>query len=145
MDHLPEEQKGILYRGDYLILCNPMPVFFPHFTVSHLDHRPQIITEQIDTFLQLIADLGPGWAVLYNGPRVTTGASAPDHLHFQIIPSGRMPIEKAILEKKRLALLTPVSDCILYRVKDLGREVVVLEGVWLCRPWGVRSIVFSSP
>ena len=126
VDHLPEDQKGILYRGDYLILCNPMPVFFPHFTVSHLDHRPQIITEQIDAFLQLIADLGSGWAVLYNGPRC--GASAPDHLHFQVVPSGRMPIEKEILEKKRLALLTPVSDCLLYRVKDLGREVVVLEG-----------------
>jgi hypothetical protein len=39
-----------------------------------------------------------------------------------------MPIEKEILERKRLALLTPVSDCLLTRVKDLGREVVVLEG-----------------
>jgi hypothetical protein len=123
---LPEDQKGILHRGEYLILCNPMPVFSPHFTVSHLDHRPQIITEQIDAFLQLIADLGSGWAVLYNGPRC--GASAPDHLHFQVVPLGQMPIEKEILERKRLALLTPVGDSLLYRVKDLGREVVVLEG-----------------
>jgi hypothetical protein len=123
---LPEDQKGILYRDEYLLLCNPMPVFSPHFTVSHLDHRPQIIKEQIDAFLQLIDDLGSGWAVLYNGPRC--GASAPDHLHFQAVPSDQMPIEKEIPEKKRLAPLTPVGDCLLYRLKDLGREVVVLEG-----------------
>jgi Domain of unknown function (DUF4922) len=126
LDHLPEGQKGILHRDEYLILCNPMPVFSPHFTISHLDHRRQAITEQINTFLQLMADFGSGWTVLYNGPRC--GASAPDHLHFQVVPSGQMPIEKEILEKKRLALLTPVGDCLLYRVKDLGREVVVLEG-----------------
>jgi hypothetical protein len=126
LDHLPEDQKGILHRGEYLILCNPMPVFSPHFTVSHLDHRPQIITEQIDALLHLIADLGSGWTVLYNGPRC--GASAPDHLHFQVIPSQQMPIEQEILERKRLALLTPVGDCLLYRLKDLGREIVVLEG-----------------
>jgi hypothetical protein len=125
-DRLPKDQKGILHRGEYLILCNPMPVFSPHFTVSHLDHRPQIITEQIDAFLQLIADLGSGWAVLYNGPRC--GASAPDHLHFQVVPSGQMPIEKEILQKKRFSLMTTVNRCLLYRVKDLGREVVVLEG-----------------
>jgi hypothetical protein len=115
-----------LYRGEYLILCNPMPVFFPHFTVSHLNHREQRIEEQIDSFLRLIADLGSGWAVLYNGARC--GASAPDHLHYQLVPSGQMPIEKELLENERLALLTPVGTSSLYRLKGLGREVVVLEG-----------------
>ncbi len=40
LDRLPESQKGIFYRSEYLILCNPMPVFPSHFIVSHLDHRP---------------------------------------------------------------------------------------------------------
>jgi hypothetical protein len=66
MDNLPKSQQGILYQDDYLILCNPMPVFSSHFTVSHLDHRFQAIGEHMDTFLQLMADLGSGWAVLYN-------------------------------------------------------------------------------
>ncbi len=129
LDHLLQGQKGILYRGEYLILCNPMPVFFPHFTVSHLDHCDQLIEERVDSFLRLIADLGPGWAVLYNGPRC--GASAPDHLHYQVVPSGRMPIEKESLDKERLARLTPVGTSLLYRLKGLGREVVVLEGTGL--------------
>ena len=127
LDHLPQAQKGILYRGEYLILCNPMPVFSSHFTVSHPDHRPQTITEHVDNYLQLIADLGPGWAVLYNGPRC--GASAPDHLHFQVIPSGQLPIEKEMREEKRVTLMTQINDgVVLYRVKELGRETMVLEG-----------------
>ena len=126
LDHLPESQKGIFYRKDYLILCNPMPVFSPHFTISHLDHRLQTIAEHIDAFLQLIADFGSGWMVLYNGPRC--GASAPNHLHFQAAPSGNMPIEKEIREEKRLTLMTKVDGILIYRVKDLGREVLILEG-----------------
>lgn len=126
LDHLPEGQKGILLRSDYLILCNPMPVFSSHFTVSHIDHRLQAITEHIDTFLLLMADLGSGWMVLYNGPKC--GASAPDHLHFQAAPSGQMPIEKEIREGGKLTLMKQVDGVLLYRVRDLGREVIILEG-----------------
>ena len=126
LDHLPEGQKGILLRSDYLILCNPMPVFSSHFTVSHLDHRLQVIAEHIDTFLQFMADFGSGWTVLYNGPRC--GASAPDHLHFQVAPSGQMPIEKEIREGKRLTLMKQDDNVLLFRLRDLGREVIILEG-----------------
>jgi len=126
LDHLPAGQKGILYRSEYLILCNPMPVFSSHFTISHLDHRLQSIAEHIDILLQLMADFGSGWTVLYNGSKC--GASAPDHLHFQAAPSGQMPIEKGIREEKRLTLMTQVEGVLLYRVRDLGREVIILEG-----------------
>jgi len=126
LNHLPEGQKGILYGSDYLILCNPMPVFPSHFTISHLDHRRQNIAEYIDSLLQLMADFGFGWTVLYNGPKC--GASAPDHLHFQAIPSGQMPIEKEIREVKRLALIKQVDGVLVYRVRDLGRGVIILEG-----------------
>jgi len=126
LNHLPAEQKGILYRSDYLILSNPMPVFPSHFTISHLDHRRQAIIEHIETLLQLMADFGSGWTVLYNGPRC--GASAPDHLHFQAFPSGQMPIEKDIREQKRSALTKQMGGALLYRVKGLGREVMMIEG-----------------
>ena len=39
LEHLPERQKGVLYRREYLILCNPRPIFPAHFTVSHIEHR----------------------------------------------------------------------------------------------------------
>jgi ribosomal protein S18 acetylase RimI-like enzyme len=126
LDHLPEGQKGILYRNDYLILCNPMPVFPSHFTVSHLDHRLQAIAEHIDALLQLMADFGSGWVILYNGPKC--GASAPDHLHFQAAQSGQMPIEKEIRAAERLTLMIQVDGILIHRVRDLGREAILLEG-----------------
>jgi hypothetical protein len=126
LDHLPEGQKWISYRGDYLILCNPMPVFSSHYTISHLDHRLQSIDKHIVTFLQLMADFGSDWTVLYNGPKC--GASAPDHLHFQVAPMGQLPIEKENQEEKKCTLIRNSDDVLLYRMKNLGREVIVLQG-----------------
>ncbi len=126
LDHLPEKQKGILYRNEYLILCNPMPVFSSHFTVSHVDHRHQAIDGNIDALLQLTADFGAGWTILYNGPRC--GASAPDHHHFQAVSSGQMPIEKELRPKKSLSVATHIDGVLFYHVRHLGREVVILEG-----------------
>ncbi len=126
IDRLPESQKGVLYRSEYLILCNPRPIFPAHFTVSHLEHRGQAIAEEIHTLLRLLAEFGSGWTVFYNGP--DCGASAPDHLHFQAAPTGRMPIEREILEEKRIAEPRRIGGILLYRLKDVGREVAVLEG-----------------
>jgi hypothetical protein len=39
-----------------------------------------------------------------------------------------MPIEKEIRRKKRLTLMTQVDGVLLYRMRDLGREVIILEG-----------------
>jgi hypothetical protein len=120
LDRLPEGQKGILYRNEYLILCNPMPVFPDHLIVSHLDHRLQAIEEHIDLFLRLMGDFGSDWMVLYNGPKC--GASAPDHLHFHASPSGQMPIEKEMHAGNSITLTKQVDGALLYRLRDLGRS-----------------------
>jgi len=125
LDHLPQEQKGILYRGEYLILCNPVPILSSHFTVSHLDHRSQGIEEHIGAFLQLITDLGP------TGGFFTTDRNAglcARPSPFSVARSGQMPIEKEIREGKRLALVKEVDDVLLYRVNNLGRESILVEG-----------------
>jgi hypothetical protein len=126
LNNLPESQKGILYRKKYLILCNPAPVLPSHFTISRLDHCPQAIAENINTFLTLIGDFGSGWVALYNGPKC--GASAPDHLHFQAISAGQMPVEREILAEKRLNRIRQINGVQLSRAKGLGREVIILEG-----------------
>jgi hypothetical protein len=126
LDNLPEGQKAILYRERYLVLCNPMPVFSAHFTIPHLIHSPQAAGESASTLLQLAADLGPAWAILYNGPEC--GASAPDHLHFQAVPSGQMPIEREIRPKERRVLVKRVDGVSIERVREAGREVVILSG-----------------
>ncbi len=138
LDHLPEDQKAILYRSEYLILCNPMPVLSSHFTISHLDHRRQAVAESMDMLLQIMADFGSGWTILYNGPQC--GASAPDHLHFQAVPWKKMPIEKEIREGTRLILTKQVEGVLLYHMRDLGREVIVLKG----EDWAAVMRAFES-
>lgn len=125
LNNLPEEQKGVLYRKEYLILCNPMPVFPGHFTIAGLIHQPQAIAEHVDTFLQLMGDFGNRWSIVYNGPQC--GASAPDHLHFQAIPSGKMPIEMEIAGRRGFVEVTQIDSVRISQAKGFGREIIVLE------------------
>ena len=124
--NLPEKQKGILYRDEYLVLGNPRPAVPLHMTISHLDHLPQEIIAHTDTFLKITADLGANWTTLYNGPGC--GASAPDHLHFQAIPSGQMPIEDELDDRKMPVPFDHNQAIRLYRGVGLGRDVLSLEG-----------------
>jgi hypothetical protein len=123
---LPEEQRGIVLEKEYLILCNPAPVFPSHLTICHLEHRHQSVADNAHSFLQLINDLGDAWIVLYNGPKC--GASAPDHLHFQAAMGGVMPIEREIRLENRLALVRETDGVRLSRARGLGREILVLDG-----------------
>jgi len=120
--NMPGEQKGILYRNRYLILCNPMPIFKNHFTVVGINHEPQEIASSLKSLLQLAADAAPKYAVFYNGP--ACGASAPDHLHFQMVPSHALPFLK---ESKRLPLMKKISFVGFRMGKGLDRSVLVLE------------------
>ena len=88
--HLPSEQKGVLH-GDYMVLCNPFPIFSEHFTIPHLDHVPQLIRDAFEPMLELSTAMGRYYTLFYNGPRC--GASAPDHLHFQGGERGFMPMD----------------------------------------------------
>ena len=124
--HLPSEQRGILYRGCWMILPNPMPVFPFHSTVAHVRHQPQGISGNMAAFLGMVSDFGDGWVVLYNGPKC--GASAPDHLHFQVIPSGLLPVETDVWSPGRLVPLRTDRGNALFRAASLGRQAVVLVG-----------------
>jgi hypothetical protein len=126
VNNLPEGQKGILYRKEFMILCNPMPVFSSHFTIASVWHEPQVIKGAIPTFLRLAADLGDRWVILYNGPKC--GASAPDHLHFQSFHAGHLPIEREMAELERHVAVGCVGSAAFYEVKGVGRTVVVLDG-----------------
>ncbi|KIE16815.1 hypothetical protein DS62_08915, partial [Smithella sp. SC_K08D17] len=120
-ENLPVEQKGILYRNKYLILCNPAPIFKNHFTIVALRHDPQEIATSINGLLDLGADLS-GYAVFYNGP--ACGASAPDHLHFQAIPKNSLPF---FLEFKKLLPVKNKLSVRYSRWKDFDRSVILLE------------------
>lgn len=126
LENLPAEQKWVLYRDEYRILCNPLPLFSHHLTIAHVNHRPQGIAESFDTFLALAADLGEEWVVLYNGPRC--GASAPDHLHLQALPAGKLPVEGDLRKKATLGLISRRDDAALWSARALGRQALILNG-----------------
>ena len=121
-ENLPMEQKGILYKNQYLVLCNPAPIFKNHFTIVSLRHEPQEITSSLTSLLELASDASPEYAVLYNGP--ACGASAPDHFHFQMIPPNDLPFLRGL--KKML----PIKEKSLVRCgrwEILDRSVIFLE------------------
>ena len=124
--NLPAEQKAILYRNNYHILCNPMPIFPGHLTIPHIRHIPQSLAEDMETMLLLADDFGDRTTIFYNGPR--SGASAPDHLHFQAAPRGHMPIEEDVAKQIGKAKKKLIGTVAVFRTKGLGRGVLVIRG-----------------
>jgi hypothetical protein len=125
-ENLPPEQEAICYREDYLILCNPAPIFPGHRTISHICHLPQSLPDHLGIFLQLAADFGSRMTVFYNGP--LAGASAPDHLHFQAAPAGLMPVEAEILHRRKRVGTKRRDGVKIFQATGLGRGILVIEG-----------------
>jgi len=118
----PADQAGILYRSKYLILCNPAPIFKRHFTVVARKHRPQEITSSLNSLLQIACDASPDYTVFYNGP--ACGASAPDHLHFQMVPFRSLPF---LNPPKGTRPVKEISSMRYRAGEGSDRSVMVLE------------------
>lgn len=88
----PAEQIGLDW-GNYTILVNPYPIFDGHLTIACKEHTPQRIDGRIADMMRLAAEL-PGYTIFYNGAKC--GASAPDHMHFQAVPSKYLPIWRKV-------------------------------------------------
>jgi len=125
VQNLPPPQKGVLYRGEFLVLCNPAPIFPQHFTISSVQHLPQALEPFVPLFLDLARDLSPKLAVFYNGPRC--GASAPDHMHFQASPFGLIPVERDALEEARRVFRKKLGSVALSTMKEYGRTTLIIE------------------
>jgi hypothetical protein len=125
LENLPEPQKGILYRDEFILLCNPVPIFTRHLTFSSIHHIPQELESSLSVLLYLARDLSPDFTVFYNGPK--SGASAPDHLHFQVCPRRAIPIEYDAVDmkrRKRLYYKDHVAGCVLM---NYGRTALIVE------------------
>lgn len=85
----PKEQVTFSYDDKFQVLVNPFPILKRHYTISSKTHTPQRFLPYIDSFLRLVSDY-EGDIVFYNGPH--SGASAPDHAHFQAGTSDGIPL-----------------------------------------------------
>ena len=88
-DHRPQEQMSADLYGRYVLLVNPFPITPIHFTIAATTHRPQKMDRTaIFDFLRLARDFS-GYTLLFNG--ALSGASAPDHFHFQLTNTDYYP------------------------------------------------------
>lgn len=124
-DHLPVEQERLPFGSQYLVLCNPYPIFPEHFTISTRQHQPQLIEGRYGDMLEMARRLDQ-FTVFYNGPQ--SGASAPDHMHFQAGTRNYMPLdyEKEEIMKNKLSLVLQNRDGEIYALKNYLRNGFII-------------------
>ena len=83
-----EGQTAIDFKDKYDICINPFPICDEHFTVVSKLHEPQSIEGKVRDFIDL-AQAYPDFIALFNGAK--SGASAPDHMHFQLVNKDYFP------------------------------------------------------
>ena len=88
-ENQPPEQETVMWEDKYKIQVNPYPIFKRHLTISAVEHTPQLISGRFGDMMRLARDL-KDYVVFYNGPH--SGASAPDHMHFQAGLRDELPI-----------------------------------------------------
>ena len=100
----PEEQLTIDLGDDFELMVNPFPVLPMHFTIVRKTHVPQTILENY-TEIHRLPELFPELFVFYNGPM--SGASAPDHMHFQAGIGQELPLMTVLrkFEKEQQVLI----------------------------------------
>lgn len=123
--NLPPAQRAVAFGDDYIVLCNPFPIFPQHFTIPHKAHRPQRIADAFPAMLDLARAMHARYTIFYNGPRC--GASAPDHLHFQAGDTGFMTIESEYERLKREPIVT-TRDLAVFAAPS-ARPFVSIESV----------------
>ena len=107
-DNRPAQQEALPFEGcdgrRYEVLVNPFPIFPEHYTVPAVEHTPQRIAGRFPDMLRL-AEAFPDMVVFYNGPE--SGASAPDHFHFQMGCRGFLPVETHFDRLRPVTVMRP--------------------------------------
>ena len=128
-DGLEDKQQTEVWKAssgqEYWIRVNPFPIFDHHFTVSAAWHCRQQIDGHYADMLELACQL-PEYALFYNGPMC--GASAPDHMHFQAVPSLSLPMERVVREGKFLRKISVREGVGIYSIEKYVEGAFVLQG-----------------
>ena len=130
VENRPKEQFHIKFNGRkrrrYNIQVNPYPIFPNHLVVARDEHLPQAIWHHFPDMMDFTSQ-NDAYTVFYNGP--CSGASAPDHLHFQAVPRHSLPLEDAVdsfLDNPG-APLARNKDALLYLYPGFANGVFALK------------------
>lgn len=134
-ENRPAEQTNMEFEGRkgrrYRVTLNPYPIFPSHLVISSFEHTPQSIWHRYQDLLDFVRENNE-YLGFYNGPE--SGASAPDHMHFQACPQGLTPLQNRVDEllaagdDKTLDYLTNVKEARLFHLNEYARGVFVLCG-----------------
>lgn len=134
-ENRPAEQTNMEFEGRkgrrYRVTLNPYPIFPSHLVISSVEHTPQSIWHRYQDLLDFVRENNE-YLGFYNGPE--SGASAPDHMHFQACPQGLTPLQNRVDEllaagdDKTLDYLTNVKEARLFHLNEYARGVFVLCG-----------------
>lgn len=135
-ENRPAEQIMLKFEGrkgkKYDVLVNPYPIFPEHLVIAKSKHTDQSIWRRYIDMLDL-ARKYTEYSFFYNGPK--SGASAPDHHHFQGAPKGLMPLENDVnrfldgeeAEHTILKYLTSNQDAHLYHYDKFTTGIFVIR------------------
>lgn len=127
LENLPAMQVGVPFKDKYMVMVNPYPIFHHHFTIPVIEHTNQEIKPYFGDMLELAEQL-PCLTIFYNGAK--SGASAPDHFHFQAVTTGVMPAER---DADNTALTDVIFETDKIRIstfKNYQRNGVILKSPW---------------
>lgn len=134
-ENRPAEQTNMEFEGRkgrrYRVTLNPYPIFPSHLVISSFELTPQSIWHRYQDLLDFVRENNE-YLGFYNGPE--SGASAPDHMHFQACPQGLTPLQNRVDEllaagdDKTLDYLTNVKEARLFHLNEYARGVFVLCG-----------------
>jgi hypothetical protein len=122
-ENQPTEQETLMWDDRYKIQVNPYPIFSRHLTISAVKHTPQRIDGNLADMMILAKEM-QDYVVFYNGPK--SGASAPDHMHFQAGLRSELPICDELFSATT-SLLDANNNGIFGIITTLGRPVFYIE------------------
>lgn len=128
-ENRPAEQTLLKFEGRknkrYHILVNPYPIFPDHLVIAAVRHTDQSIWHRYIDMLDL-ARKYDGFTFFYNGPK--SGASAPDHHHFQAAPEGLIPLCNDVdASIDSLRKVCQAQDAVLYHYDRFTTGVFVIR------------------
>ncbi|MBP5692520.1 MAG: DUF4922 domain-containing protein [Bacteroidales bacterium] len=135
----PAEQMGIKFQGvttDYIVQVNPYPIFRRHLVIQSKSHSRQELDSTRMADMLNIARTIKRFVVFYNGPN--SGASVPEHFHFQAGEKGVLPIEAQYSRFKKDLILSfgkplkvdapvPFNYLRIYHLTDYARGGFIIE------------------
>ena len=125
----PVQQGHLDFEGTkrkrYHIVVNPFPILQNHFVIAADTHIPQNIAHRFIDILRL-CKRHREYTFIYNGPK--SGASAPDHFHFQAFPCAQLPLEADVRLGNSMEFVSSVRDAALYHYTGFARGIFVIRG-----------------